>query len=26
MTVYFERNPTTKTARKQRWWLYSIES
>jgi hypothetical protein len=26
MTVYFERNPTNKTARKNRWWLYSIES
>jgi len=26
MTIYFERNPTNKTARKHRWWLYSIES
>jgi hypothetical protein len=26
MTVFFERNPTNKTARKHRWWLYSIET
>jgi len=26
MTVYFERNPTNKVARKHRWWLYSIDS
>lgn len=25
MTLYFERNPTHKSARKHRWWLYSIE-
>ena len=24
MTIYFERNPTSKAARKHRWWLYSI--
>jgi hypothetical protein len=26
MTLYFERNPTNKSARKHRWWLYSIEA
>ena len=25
MTLYFERNPTNKAARKHRWWLYSID-
>ena len=25
MTLYFERNPTHTSARKHRWWLYSIE-
>jgi len=26
MTIYFERNPTNKTARNKRWWLYAIDS
>lgn len=25
MTIYFERNPLRRGARKPRWWLYTIE-